>query len=63
MPPAHFRHWMTTTYSQIHFMSSIVSGVLFPSLQHPKDDIQFLARWHCAIESQPIIIFFHQTLL
>lgn len=47
----------------IHFMWSIVSGVLFPSLQHPKDDIQFLARWHCAIESQPINIFFHQTLL
>lgn len=26
MPPAHFRHWMTTSYSQIHFMWSIVSG-------------------------------------
>lgn len=34
---AHFLHWMMMTFSQIHFMWSIISVMLFPPSQHPKD--------------------------
>lgn len=63
MPPPHSGCWMKTSCSQIYFMWSIVSAVLFPSLQHPRDDPACSWALCCWNLTHPLLFFPSNTAL